>query len=139
MMDQVSMMDKLLPDTSSCAQSTVRPNRNGGIWSRESFIAGAQGKWGLTHTQKRSQIPQRVSAKHLFFIIFFYFTILHWFCHTSTCICHGCTRVPHPETPSYLPPYSIPLGHPSAPAPSFLYPASNLDSRFVSYMILYVF
>ena len=26
-----------------------------------------------------------------------------------------------------------PLGHPSAPAPSFLYPASNLDWRLVSY------
>ena len=56
---------------------------------------------------------------------YFYFTILFWFCHTSTCICHGCTRVPHPEPPSHLPPNTIPLGHLSAPAPSFLYPASN--------------
>ena len=68
-----------------------------------------------------------------------YFTILYWFCHTSTCICHGCTRVPNPEPPSHLPPYSIPLGHPSAPDPSILYPASNLDWQFVSYMILYMF
>ena len=36
-------------------------------------------------------------------------------------------RVPHPEPPSLLPPRTIPLGHPSAPAPSILYPASNLD------------
>ena len=49
------------------------------------------------------------------------------------------TRVPHPEPRSHLPPHTIPLGHPSAPAPSFLYPASNLDWRFVSYMILYTF
>ena len=41
------------------------------------------------------------------FIIFFYFTILYWFCHTSTCICHGCTRVRHPEPPSHLPPHTI--------------------------------
>ena len=77
----------------------------------------------------------------LFFIylFFFYFTILYWFCHTSTCNCHGCTRVPHLEPPSHLPPHTIPLGHPSAPAPSFLYPASNLDWRFISYMILYMF
>ena len=48
-------------------------------------------------------------------------------------------HVSHPESPSHLPPHTIPLGHPSAPAPSFLYPASNLDWRFVSYMILYMF
>ena len=38
-----------------------------------------------------------------------------------------CTCLPYPEPPSRLPPYSIPLGHPSAPAPSTLYYASNLD------------
>ena len=57
----------------------------------------------------------------LIIITIFYFTILYWFCHTSTCICH-CTRVPHPEPPSHLPLHTIPLGHPSTPAPSFLYP-----------------
>ena len=77
--------------------------------------------------------------KNFFFIIIFYFTILYCFCHTSTCICHGCTRVPHPELPSHLPPLTIPLGHPSAPAPSILYPASNLDWRFISCMMLYMF
>ena len=50
-----------------------------------------------------------------------------------------CTRVPHPEPPSHLPPHTISLGHPSAPAPSIQYHASNLDSRFVSYMIVYIF
>ena len=33
---------------------------------------------------------------------FFNFTILYWFCHISTWICHRYTRVPHPE-PSSLP------------------------------------
>ena len=66
-------------------------------------------------------------------------TILYWFCHTSTWIRHRYTRAPHPERPSYLPPRTIPLGHPSAPAPSNQYHASNLDWRFVSYMILYMF
>ena len=37
------------------------------------------------------------------------------------------------------PPHTIPLGHPNAPAPSFLYPTSNLNWQFVSYMILYMF
>ena len=40
-----------------------------------------------------------------FIIIIFYFTILYWFCHTSTCIHHGCTCVPHPEPPSHIPPH----------------------------------
>ena len=61
------------------------------------------------------------------------------FCHTSTRICHRCTCVPNPEPLSHLPPRTIPLGHPNAPAPSILYPASNLDWWFVSYMILYMF
>ena len=41
--------------------------------------------------------------------------------------------------PSHLPSHTIPLGHPTAPAPSILYPTSNLDWRFFSYMILYMF
>ena len=41
-----------------------------------------------------------------------YFIILYWFCHTSTWICHGCTRVSQPETPSHLPPHTIPLDIP---------------------------
>ena len=40
---------------------------------------------------------------------------------------------------SLLPPHTIPLGRPSAPAPSIQYRASNLDWRLIPYMILYVF
>ena len=68
-----------------------------------------------------------------------YFTILYWFCHTLTWIHHGCTCVPNLKLPSHLPSHSIPLGHPSAPAPSILYHASNLDWRFISHMITYMF
>ena len=74
-----------------------------------------------------------------FFFFFFNFTILYWFCHTSTWICHGCTRVPSPEPRLPPPSPAISLGHPSAPVPSILYPASNLDWWFVSYMVLYMF
>ena len=77
-----------------------------------------------------------------FFLIFiftlFYFTILYWFCHTLTWIHHGCTCVPKHEPPSHLPPHNISLGHPRAPAPSMLYPASDVDWRFNSYMIVYM-
>ena len=76
--------------------------------------------------------------KKIFFLTLFYFTILYWFCHTSTWIRHGCTCVSNPEPPSHLPLHIISLGHPSAPALSILYPASNLDWWFISYMILYV-
>ena len=79
-----------------------------------------------------------VSGLYLFVLFWFYFTILYWFCHTSTCICHGCTRVPHPEPPSHLLPHTIPLGHPSVPAPSNQYRALNLDWQLVSYMILHL-
>ena len=73
------------------------------------------------------------------FIYLFYFTILYWFCHTLTWIREEYTCVPHPERPSHLPPHPIPLGHPSAPAPGTLYHASNLDWRFISHVIIYVF
>ena len=49
------------------------------------------------------------------------------------------TCVPHPDPSSLLPPRTIPLGHPSAPAPNIQYHASNLDWRLISYMILYTF
>ena len=68
-----------------------------------------------------------------------YFTILYWFCHTLTWLCHGCTCVPHTEPSSHLPPHTISLGHPSAPALSILYHALNLDWRFISHMIIYMF
>ena len=73
------------------------------------------------------------------FLFFFYFTILYWFCRTLTWIHHRCTWVPNPEPPSHYPPHTISLGHPSAPAPSILYPVSNLDQQFVSYMIVHMF
>ena len=76
---------------------------------------------------------------YLFYLEVNYFTIVYWFCHTSIWIRNRYTCVPHPEPPSHLCPCTIPLGHPSAPAPSILYPALNLDWQFVSYMILYTF
>ena len=42
-------------------------------------------------------------------------------------------------TPFHFPPHTISLGHPSAPAQSIMYPASNLDWRFISFTILYMF
>ena len=75
----------------------------------------------------------------IFIFTLFYFTILYWFCHTLTWIHHGCTWVPNPELPCHYTPHIISLGQPSAPAPSILYPVLNLDWRFISYMIVYMF
>ena len=45
----------------------------------------------------------------------------------------------NPLPSSLLPPHTIPLGLPSAPAPSIQYCTSNLDWQLISYMILYMF
>ena len=83
-------------------------------------------------------------GRHILFLFFLFFlflnfTILYWFCHISKWTHHRHICVPHPEPFSLLPPHTIPLGHPSAPAPSIQYRASNLDWQLVSYMILCIF
>ena len=79
------------------------------------------------------------SFNSFFVILFLNFTLLYWFCQISKWIHHRYTCIPHPEPTSLLPPHTIPLGRPSAPAPSIQYRASNLDWWLVPYMILYVF
>ena len=69
------------------------------------------------------------SLRHgLFFFLFFSLIFISWrlitlqycsgFCHTLTWISHGFTCIPHPDSPSHLPLYPIPLGLPNAPGPS---------------------
>ena len=88
------------------------------------------------YTAKRSsELPLPTSDEHCslsFFKINFSWRLITLqycggFCHTLTWISHGCTCVPHPEPPSHLCPHPSPLGHPSAPAWSALFHASNLD------------
>ena len=105
-------------------------------------------------SENRGEIKYAVSCQVLWLYVFFYlylyfFIYFNWrlitlqYCiafaihqHESTM---GIHVFPILNAPSHLPPHTIPLDHPSAPAPSILYPASNLDWRFVSYMILYMF
>ena len=64
---------------------------------------------------------------HGFFFSFF-FSFISWrlitlqycsgFCHTLTWISHGFTCIPHPDPPTHLPLYPIPLALPSAAGPS---------------------
>ena len=51
----------------------------------------------------------------------------------------GVHNFPLLKRPSPLPPHTIPRDHPHAPTPSILYPVSNLDWWFNSYMMLYMF
>ena len=101
-----------------------------------------QGTMNNMDTHLPTLLFQHMTSQ-IFFLIsiftLFYFTILYWFCHTLTGIHHGCTCVPKHEPLSHLPPHNISLGHPHAPAPSMLYPASDIDWRFISYMTGYMF
>ena len=72
--------------------------------------------------------PNHLYSFFLILIYLFYFTILHWFCHTLNWICHECTCVLHPELPSHLPLHPIPLGHPGAPAPNTLFSSVQFSS-----------
>ena len=58
---------------------------------------------------------------------FFFFLFLYFSC------------VPHPEPSSLLPPHTIPLGHPSAPAPSIQHRALNLDWHTFYLLAIYFF
>ena len=94
----------------------------------------------LDQVRNKCDLPQTLSLiiHWFYFILFLYFTILYWFCQISKWIRHRYTCVPHPSPSSLLPPHTIPLGRPSAPAPSIQYLASGLDWLLVPYMILYI-
>ena len=93
----------------------------------------------INYVTKTTSLKNWFKTFKIFIFTLFCFTVLYWFCHTLTWISHGCTWVPNPEPPSHHPPHIISLGHPSAPASSILYPVSNLDWWFISYMIVYMF
>ena len=90
-------------------------------------------------------------SKLLIFKSFFFtnfFKILFYFLTLQYCIgfaiyqnesATGIHVFPILKASSLLPPHTIPLGHPIAPAPSIQYCALNLDWRLVSYVILYIF
>ena len=77
-------------------------------------------------------------------VFLFYFLTLQYcigfaiYQHESTTGIHV-FPILNPPPSSLLSPRTIPLGHPSAPAPSIQYRASNLDWRLISYVILYMF
>ena len=77
------------------------------------------------------------SCVFFYFILFLSFTILYWFfpnIEMNPPQVYMCSPFW-----TLLPPHTIPLGRPSAPAPSIRYCALNLDWWLISYMILYMF
>ena len=85
-----------------------------------------------------------LSSLAVFFFFFSLYFALQYcigFCHTLTWISHGCTWVPNPEPPPTTHPISslwiIPVHQPQASC--ILYPVSNIDWRFISYLIVYMF
>ena len=63
-----------------------------------------------------------------------YFTILYWFCCTSSWICHRYTRVPHSEPHSLLLPRTIPLGQ-SSQCTSPKHPVSCIEPGLAIHFI----
>ena len=88
------------------------------------------------------QCDKLIYLWYSFFLIFKnYFTLqhcigfaIHWLESAM-----GVHVFPILNAPSHLLPHPIPLGHPSAPAPSILYHVSNLDCQLISHMIIYMF
>ena len=73
----------------------------------------------LSFSIRKHRVSFDLFVSSLFYFLFFYFFfICSEFCHTLEWNSHGFTCVPHPDPPSHLPLYPLPLGIPSAPGPS---------------------
>ena len=124
-----------------------------GIYLRKSLLQdwlGREGDWVRKIFLEKvtfspaSWMMSRSCIQPFFFqfflnFILFNFTILYWFCHISKWIRHRYTCVPHPEPSSLLPPHTIPLSCPFAPAPK--HPVSRMEpglaTRFI-YDIIHI-
>ena len=89
---------------------------------------GADTDFSVGWLEEWCHFPKLLFSLLLLLFLFFPFIFISWrliplqycsgFCHTLTWISHGFTCIPHPNPPSHLPLLPIPLGLPSAPAPS---------------------
>ena len=103
---------------------------------------GKQWKQGQTLFWGAPKSLQMVTAAMKFFFNFyFYFILLYNTVLVLPYIDMNPPRVymrSQTWTPHHLPPHNVSLGHHRAPAPSMLYPVSDIDWRFNSYMIVYM-
>ena len=103
-----------------CCPLLLLPQSFLALWSfqmSQLFTSGGQSIRVSTSTSVLSMNTQDWSP--LLFFFFFSFIFISWklitlqycsgFCHTLTWISHGFTCIPHPDPPSHLPLYPIPL------------------------------
>ena len=118
------------------------------LWVDEQFLKNVVYRLLCGWIPKNFMIKQLMETwpipyKVFFFNFYFYFILLY-----NTVLVLSYINMNPPQVymssqtwtpPPHLPPHIISLDHPHAPAPSILYPVSNTDWRFVSYMIVHMF
>ena len=101
--------------------------------------------WLLVDSARNTADKTRVRLSFFFFLLYFIFFPFILIYNTVLVLPYIDMNPPRVYmrsqtwTPTHLPPHNVSLGHHRAPAPSMLYPASDIDWRFVSYMIVYMF
>ena len=89
---------------------------------------------------KRINLKSSITKEKYFFLLLFLkykFIYFNWKLITLQ-YCIGFAIHQH-ESATGVQVFPIPLGRPSAPAPSIQYHAMNLEWRFISYMVFYMF
>ena len=96
--------------------------------------------YGPFHLVKITLCPSVVVFvfNYLFWLVANYFIILSYFFHTSTWSAMLVHVSANHEPPSHLPPHTIPLSCPRAPALSALFHASNLHWSSILRMVIYM-
>ena len=129
------MREELLPPASSSAKTSKNQvESNKIVWHLTSYLLLSPRILTQGLPLRITDWVQSFSLSFFLFILFLFFSFLFFLILKSLIL----TCIPKHEPPSHLPPHNISLGHPHAPAPSMLYPASDIDWRFNSYMIVYM-
>ena len=125
-MSSINKMERLDP-VPGCAQQSKSNNTNthskGQTQEYSSGHVGCRFRMSGSHARIETWDHQNFSHtktgnQSLLKSPDFFFFYCSGFCHTLKWNSHGFTCVPHPDPPSHLPLYPIPLGLPSAPGPS---------------------
>ena len=105
------------------------PNMNPNVSVNWSFLCSHCGAllWAIKAYNRIANVKRTKMMLFFFYILFYLFFFFFK------------KKIPHPEPSSLLPPHTIPLGRPSAPAPSIQHRALNLDWHLVSYMTFHMF